>query len=144
MRVIPAMDLLGGRVVRLHRGDYAKATVYHDDPLAVVDRFLKLHPTSPAGDYAYYLQGLINFNEDLDPVVQLVKNPDVTVRFRGVMEKCTYCVQRIRRADLAERAGAAAPTLQTACQQACPTRAIEFGSLTEPGSSVAALHRNER
>lgn len=39
MRVIPAMDLLGGRVVRLHRGDYAKATVYHDDPLAVVDRF---------------------------------------------------------------------------------------------------------
>lgn len=40
MRVIPAMDLLGGRVVRLHRGDYAKVTVYDDDPLAVVDRFV--------------------------------------------------------------------------------------------------------
>ena len=40
MRVIPAMDLLGGRVVRLHKGDYAKVTVYHDDPMAVVDRFV--------------------------------------------------------------------------------------------------------
>ena len=75
---------------------------------------------------------------------RLAMNPDVTVRARGVMEKCSYCVQRIRRAGLAERAGTAAPTLQTACQQACPTRAIEFGSLTDPGSVVAAQHRNER
>jgi molybdopterin-containing oxidoreductase family iron-sulfur binding subunit len=74
----------------------------------------------------------------------LAMNPDVTVRARGVMEKCSYCVQRIRRAGLAERSGAAGSALQTACQQACPTRAIEFGSLTDPGAPVAALHRNER
>jgi molybdopterin-containing oxidoreductase family iron-sulfur binding subunit len=70
----------------------------------------------------------------------LGKNPDVTVRDRGVMEKCTYCVQRIRRAEidarLADRA-VRSDDVRTACQQACPTQAIAFGSLTEPGATVA-------
>ncbi|HEY0191668.1 MAG TPA: 4Fe-4S dicluster domain-containing protein, partial [Kofleriaceae bacterium] len=69
------------------------------------------------------------------------RNPDVTVRDRGVMEKCTYCVQRIRRAEIAGRTGRPAEPVQTACQQACPTQAITFGSLTEPGSAVAE-HRH--
>lgn len=83
---------------------------------------------------------------------KLVFNPEVTVRTRGVMEKCTYCVQRIqavkiaaRNADIAgQRAEAerlsADGAIRTACQQACPTGAITFGDLSDRQSRVAALH----
>jgi molybdopterin-containing oxidoreductase family iron-sulfur binding subunit len=76
------------------------------------------------------------------PTLNLLYNPDVTVRERGVMEKCTYCVQRIRHADvLAEREGRPIRDgeIQTACQAACPTRAIIFGNLNDPNSQVARL-----
>jgi molybdopterin-containing oxidoreductase family iron-sulfur binding subunit len=74
------------------------------------------------------------------------KNPEVTVRARGVMEKCTFCVQRIRRAQRdAELAGAARTgPVETACMQTCPTRAIVFGSLTDPASDVARLASDPR
>ncbi len=80
-----------------------------------------------------------DYNANLTETEQMVKNPDVTVRERGVMEKCTFCVQRIREAEIS--AGIAGRTLRgdevkTACQQACPTNAIVFGSLTEPDSEV--------
>ncbi len=74
-------------------------------------------------------------------------NPDVTVRSRGVMEKCTYCVQRIRRADhqaLVERRALRAGEVVTACQQACPTGAIQFGQLDEQGTALASLRRDPR
>jgi molybdopterin-containing oxidoreductase family iron-sulfur binding subunit len=70
----------------------------------------------------------------------LARNPDVTVRDRGVMEKCTYCVQRIRRTEIDARvAGRAvgATEVRTACQQACPTQAISFGSITNRASTVS-------
>jgi molybdopterin-containing oxidoreductase family iron-sulfur binding subunit len=73
--------------------------------------------------------------------VQLQRNPDVTVRERGVMEKCTYCVQRIREAEIGAREAGRAlrdGDVRTACQQACPSKAIAFGSLTHPGAEVAA------
>jgi len=69
----------------------------------------------------------------------LGKNPDVTVRDRGVMEKCTYCVQRIRRAEIEAREAdrdLRDGEVRTACQQVCPTEAIRFGSLTDPKSAV--------
>jgi MoCo/4Fe-4S cofactor protein with predicted Tat translocation signal len=74
------------------------------------------------------------------PVLKLLMNPDVTVRQRGVMEKCTYCVQRIndarttaKRENRAIRDGEVVP----ACQQACPTQAIIFGNINDPESQVA-------
>lgn len=68
------------------------------------------------------------------PAQPALQNPDVTVRARGVMEKCTYCVQRIAAARWDP-----GTELQTACQQACPTQAIVFGDLADTGSEVRRL-----
>ncbi len=67
------------------------------------------------------------------------RNPDVTVRARGVMEKCTFCLQRIAAARIIkDRDGTEASTTTTACEAACPTRAFTFGDLAAKGSEVAA------
>jgi molybdopterin-containing oxidoreductase family iron-sulfur binding subunit len=79
--------------------------------------------------------------------VQLSVNPEVTVRSRGVMEKCTYCVQRIQNGKIdakAQRRPLQDGEILTACQQACPTQAIEFGDVNEPASRVARAHANPR
>jgi Fe-S-cluster-containing dehydrogenase component len=74
-------------------------------------------------------------------------NPDVTVRTRGIMEKCTFCVQRIRRVE--EQAGAenrpvADGEVQPACAQSCPPNAIIFGDLNDPESRASQLSRSRR
>lgn len=76
------------------------------------------------------------------PVLKLWRNPDVTVRARGVMEKCTYCIQRINQARYqAERENRSIREgdILTACQQVCPTQAIVFGNLNDPNSQVRQL-----
>jgi MoCo/4Fe-4S cofactor protein with predicted Tat translocation signal len=81
------------------------------------------------------------------PSLKLARNPDVTVRSRGVMEKCTYCVQRINAAKIeAEKQDRPVRDgeIVTACQQACPAEAIVFGNLNDPGSRVAQLKAEER
>ena len=82
-----------------------------------------------------------------DALANMVLNPDVTVRSRGVMEKCTFCVQRIQEAKLeAKRQGRPLRDgrLQTACQQSCPAQAIHFGDLNDPNSKVAQLMASGR
>jgi anaerobic selenocysteine-containing dehydrogenase/Fe-S-cluster-containing dehydrogenase component len=79
--------------------------------------------------------------------LNLQLNPDVTVRARGVMEKCTFCIQRIRGAQnqaRLENRPIRDGELTTACAQACPSDAIVFGNVKDPASRVARLHQNPR
>jgi molybdopterin-containing oxidoreductase family iron-sulfur binding subunit len=90
-----------------------------------------------------YLSQLADFG--MPELVKMAKNPEVTVRMRGVMEKCTYCVQRINGARIdSEIAGRRVRPgeIQTACQQACPTEAIAFGDLNN-GDWEATRRRAE-
>ena len=85
-----------------------------------------------------------DFHRKEDATAQLVHNPDVTVRERGVMEKCTFCVQRLREHEIRERQGRPTTPLQTACQQTCPSRAIVFGDLTDRDGEASRLRDDER
>ncbi len=81
------------------------------------------------------------------PTYQLMRNPEVTVRSRGVMEKCTYCVQRIQNAKIQaelEDRHVQDGEIVTACQATCPTEAIVFGDVNDPNSRVSRLKQNER
>lgn len=82
------------------------------------------------------------FQDWVTEQTKLQRNPDVTVRSRGVMEKCTYCVQRIREADIQSRVEdrfIRDGEVRTACQQACPTQAIVFGDINNRDNQVAKL-----
>jgi molybdopterin-containing oxidoreductase family iron-sulfur binding subunit len=82
-----------------------------------------------------------------DPIANLALNPDVTVRSRGVMEKCTFCVQRIEEVKIKARNEGRAINdneIQPACQQSCPANAIIFGDLTDVKSRVAQLKKGGR
>jgi molybdopterin-containing oxidoreductase family iron-sulfur binding subunit len=90
----------------------------------------------------------LDFHKGITETEKMVFNPDVTVRMRGVMEKCTYCVQRIERAKIqanaegrrALRDGEVTP----ACAQVCPAEAIVFGNINDSKSRVAQLRKQER
>jgi len=88
-----------------------------------------------------------DYTADDPPETQAARNPDVTVRQRGVMEKCTYCVQRIREAQIsAQKDGRILVDgdVRTACQQACPTQAISFGDVIDPESAVSRRKASPR
>jgi len=85
-----------------------------------------------------------NMNDDLG---KMVLNPDVVVRSRGVMEKCTMCIQRIQHGKLEAKKEGRRPMkgeINTACAQTCPTNAITFGDYNEAGSDIAELVKDER
>jgi len=96
--------------------------------------------------------GTNKYKTEAGDMMRMQHNPDVTVRMRGVMEKCTYCVQRIQGAKIEQlrKAGASGDVyvpdghITVACQQACPTDAIVFGDISEPDSRVYKLKQNER
>jgi molybdopterin-containing oxidoreductase family iron-sulfur binding subunit len=105
--------------------------------------------------------GLFNVNQEyLGPLtekgtpdtIKLQKNPNVTVRMRGVMEKCTFCVQRIQEAKISAQARAGESpnkriprdSFTSACAQACPTEAIVFGDIADPESRVSKIKAQDR
>jgi MoCo/4Fe-4S cofactor protein with predicted Tat translocation signal len=100
-------------------------------------------------------KGPLGPNKNTEPaweIIKLVRNPDVSVRMRGVMEKCTFCVQRIEQAKIARKnlvrdsGDVAVPDggVRTACQQACPAGAIVFGNTLDPQSAVSKLKADPR
>ncbi|MDA9432321.1 TAT-variant-translocated molybdopterin oxidoreductase [Bradyrhizobium sp. CCBAU 51627] len=106
--------------------------------------------TRTCSSYCPYKVRRFNFYDYRAPAespTHAAHNPEVTVRSRGVMEKCTYCTQRIEAAHVAadkESRPIRDGDVVTACQQACPTKAIVFGDINDPNSEVARLKRDGR
>jgi MoCo/4Fe-4S cofactor protein with predicted Tat translocation signal len=143
------------KVRRFNFFDYHKRTFeqlkgpWYDDPI-----------TGKVGDEWGVTQWLKNpekgyRSEDEWSLLKLLHNPDVTARMRGVMEKCTFCLQRIEGAKITQKVKAGASgdvrlkesegtVPKTACQQACPADAIVFGDMSDPESQVAQLKKQDK
>jgi MoCo/4Fe-4S cofactor protein with predicted Tat translocation signal len=125
------------------------ATVHSDEGLneMVYNRCIGTRYCSNNCPYKVRRFNFLYYTGDISAAREMGMNPEVTVRARGVMEKCTYCVQRIERKRIETRIQGRAIAdgeLQTACQQGCPTQAISFGSLNDPNAKVTKLHGDSR
>jgi molybdopterin-containing oxidoreductase family iron-sulfur binding subunit len=119
------------------------ATVHDDEGLnvQVYNRCIGTRFCSNNCPYKVRRFNFLQYSNEKRESLKAMQNPEVTVRRRGVMEKCSYCLQRITRARIdAEKQGRriADGEVVTACQAACPTAAIHFGDLNDPSSGVVA------
>jgi molybdopterin-containing oxidoreductase family iron-sulfur binding subunit len=123
------------------------ATVHSPDGLnlQVYNRCIGTRTCSAYCPYKVRRFNWFDYTRDDPPEIRAARNPEVTVRDRGVMEKCTYCIQRIEREKIdADAEGRPMGEVRTACQQACPTQAIVFGNLADADSEVARAKLSPR
>jgi molybdopterin-containing oxidoreductase family iron-sulfur binding subunit len=123
------------------------ATVHSPDGLnlQVYNRCIGTRTCSAYCPYKVRRFNWLDYTREDPPVLRAARNPEVTVRDRGVMEKCTYCIQRIEREKIdADAEGRPLGEVRTACQQACPTQAIVFGNIADSTSEVSRRKADPR
>jgi molybdopterin-containing oxidoreductase family iron-sulfur binding subunit len=125
------------------------ATVHDDEGLnvQVYNRCIGTRFCSNNCPYKVRRFNFLQFSDLTTETLKAQRNPQVSVRNRGVVEKCTYCIQRIENAHIAadrEQRSIKDGEVVTACQAACPTQAISFGNLRDPNSAVSRIKASPR